>query len=149
MEPEQHKREFWKFALGFVAIIFGVLVLLVIWKSYQLEQGRKKGDQLAIALEEGKKRDYEIAMADTYGGKTPQETLSLYITAVEKGDYELASKYFIQDNQEGELKKLKQLNKENDFNTFFSLLKKSESWRSSLEDNTYTLHSRTDSGPDI
>ena len=37
--------------------------------------------------------------ADTYGGKTPQETLDMFISAVEKGDYELASKYFVLERQ--------------------------------------------------
>lgn len=47
------------------------------------------------------------AMADTYGGKTPQETLQMYIEAVEKGDYELASKYFIEEKRDEELRKVK------------------------------------------
>ena len=33
--------------------------------------------------------------ADTWGGKTPQETLDLFIDALRKGDVELASKYFL------------------------------------------------------
>jgi hypothetical protein len=37
--------------------------------------------------------------ADTYGGKTPQETLEMFIKAVEAGDYELASKYFVVEKQ--------------------------------------------------
>ncbi len=31
---------------------------------------------------------------DTYGGKTPEETWALFLTALEKRDVELASKYF-------------------------------------------------------
>lgn len=31
---------------------------------------------------------------DQYGGKTPEETLQLFVVALEKGDLELASKYF-------------------------------------------------------
>ena len=59
---------------------------------------------MAEALKKAEQEDYKRAMADTYGGKTPQETLQMYIDAVEKGDYELASKYFIGDNQEKELR---------------------------------------------
>ncbi len=33
--------------------------------------------------------------ADTYGGKTPEETLGMFIDALKKGDVELASKYFV------------------------------------------------------
>ena len=35
--------------------------------------------------------------ADTYGGKTPQETLDMFVDALKKGDVELASKYFLLD----------------------------------------------------
>lgn len=31
---------------------------------------------------------------DTYGGATPEETLRLFIDALQKGDTELAAKYF-------------------------------------------------------
>lgn len=40
--------------------------------------------------------NYEKAMKeDTYGGKTPQETLDMFIAALKKGDVDLASKYFV------------------------------------------------------
>jgi len=35
--------------------------------------------------------------ADTYGGKTPQETLDMFVDALRKGDIDLASKYFLLD----------------------------------------------------
>ncbi len=45
-------------------------------------------------------KNYESAMkADIYGGKTPEETLKMFIDALKKGDVELASKYFaIEEN---------------------------------------------------
>jgi hypothetical protein len=60
-------------------------------------------------IEEQARKSYEIAMQDTYGGETPQETLRLYIEAVEKGDYVLASKYFIGDYQEKALEALQKM----------------------------------------
>ena len=40
--------------------------------------------------------NYEKAMReDTYGGKTPQETLDMFVAALRAGDVELASKYFM------------------------------------------------------
>lgn len=41
--------------------------------------------------------------ADNYGGATPEETLRLFIEALEKKDYELAAKYFVVENQSAEL----------------------------------------------
>jgi len=47
-----------------------------------------------------KESDLEAAYkADTYGGETPEETLRLFIDALEKKDYELASKYFVVEEQ--------------------------------------------------
>jgi len=37
---------------------------------------------------------------DTYGGKTPEETLELFIEALEAKDYELAAKYFVVEEQQ-------------------------------------------------
>lgn len=37
---------------------------------------------------------------DTYGGNTPEETLALYIEALEKGDLKLASMYYIPEEQD-------------------------------------------------
>ncbi len=51
-----------------------------------------------------------MQMADTVGGKTPQETLTLYIAAVENGDYVLASKYYVIENQEKEMKAFSESN---------------------------------------
>lgn len=59
----------------------------------------KAVNELAKAMKQAQQEAYEKAMADTYGGKTPQETLKMFIEAVEKGDYELASRYFIESKQ--------------------------------------------------
>lgn len=44
---------------------------------------------------------------DTIGGTTPEETLSMFISALKIGDIDLASKYFILDQQEKWLKEIK------------------------------------------
>jgi len=73
---------------------------------YKLTQyiNTKKVQQLAEDLKKEEEEKYQRLMADIYGGKTPQETLKMYIDAVQKGDYELASKYFIESKREKELK---------------------------------------------
>ena len=48
---------------------------------------------------------------DTFGGATPEETLALFIEALEAEDVELASKYFLPDDREemkSDLEKAKQ-----------------------------------------
>ncbi len=46
--------------------------------------------------------------ADNYGGTTPEETLRLFVEALEKKDYELAAKYSVPEKQEEDLKKMSQ-----------------------------------------
>lgn len=87
-------------------IIFAVAATF-LWNFYSLKLGQERVARLAEEFEKAAQEDYERALADTYGGKTPQETLQLYINAVEKGDYDLASKYFVLDKQEAELQSFK------------------------------------------
>jgi|SRR3990172_10217389 len=123
---EKPKKTYWKFVLGFLGIVVAVFVLYIagfwLWQKYDLWQGQKGVQKLAEELKRIEEEDYQRAMADTYGGKTPQETLQMYIDAVEKGDYELASKYFIGDNQEEELRSFDGATDEN-INKVINLLK--------------------------
>ena len=98
--PQKSAR--WKFIFGLLGIIFLGLAILIGGKFYFFWRGTKAVQELAEAMKRAEEEDYQRAMADTFGGKTPQETLRMYIDAVEKGDYELASKYFVLDKQERE-----------------------------------------------
>lgn len=109
-QNEKPKRKYLKFFIAFLAMI-----LLVIggWRILPLlyqKWGEMRVERLAENLRKLEEEGYKAAMADTYGGKTPQETLQMYIEAVEKGDYELASKYFVIGNQEQELANLRKNN---------------------------------------
>lgn len=48
-----------------------------------------------------------------FGGKTPQETLKLLISALEKNDLDLAVKYFVPENREVVSEDLSKLNSSN------------------------------------
>ncbi len=117
MEPispaEAQKSKLWKFFAGFLLII--VLALAGLWgiAKYERYVGAREVNKLADAMEQFERAEYDRAMADTYGGRTPEETLALYIEAVEKGDYALASKYFILDKQEAELRSWHKATEEN------------------------------------
>lgn len=100
----------------FLLIILGIMVFawysyvgIVKYINWRWYEGMKKE---AVKFEK-ELADKEAMIAnDTYGGKTPQETLVLFIDAVEKGDYELASKYFVVEKQgewEENLSKVKNL----------------------------------------
>jgi hypothetical protein len=90
-------RNRWKFSIALVAIILVVFFGLEIWSSYFSQAGRQNRElQANYQKYLDVQNKYEAAMkADTYGGKTPEETLGMFIDALKKGDVELASKYFV------------------------------------------------------
>src|SRR3989304_3783323 len=102
-----------KLLVGAVAVIALVSVAFAGWGIFKQWRMRKGVENFAETLKRLEQEDYRRAMTDTYGGKTPQETLQMYIDAVEKGDYELASKYFIGEKQEKELAKLQESKQKN------------------------------------
>ena len=63
-------------------------------------------------------------LEDIYGGKTPKETLELFIAAIEKEDFNLASKYFILSKQGEWRDKLVNGKKNNNIEWFITELKK-------------------------
>ena len=90
------KRKYWKFVIGFLIIIVVVAGGFFVWEKYFSSQAKinretQKNYEKYLEWE----RNYEKAMKeDTYGGKTPEETLRMFIEALKKEDIELASKYF-------------------------------------------------------
>ncbi len=92
------KKKIWPIVVATV-----VLLLLIggwfVWNNY-LSPNAQRQRQLQENIDKYNSfiSTFEAAMkADTYGGKTPQETLNMFIDALKKGDIDLASKYFILD----------------------------------------------------
>lgn len=88
-------------------IIASIIILAALFLSlggyaaikqyYNNIQERKNIAQGLKGYEEAMNKISKTLMEDTYGGKTPQETLDMFIDALEKGDIELAGKYFALD----------------------------------------------------
>jgi hypothetical protein len=91
-----------RFVVGFLAIIAVVGSGFFVWNRYLSPQAKINRETQAnyqkyLDWEE----QYKKAMReDTYGGKTPQETLDLFVKALQAEDIELASKYFVLDTNE-------------------------------------------------
>ncbi|MBI4691898.1 MAG: DUF4878 domain-containing protein [Candidatus Terrybacteria bacterium] len=83
-----------KRGLKFGVIIFAafVAVVLILSNLYTFLE-KKKQEKIIKELQ----RPY---LEDTYGGKTPEETLELFIQALKEGNIDLASKYFVIEKQE-------------------------------------------------
>src|SRR3989344_1148709 len=93
---ENPKKTYWKFVFGFLWIVVVIGGGFFVWDRYfspqaKLNRETQRNYEKYLAWEE----NYKKAMReDTYGGKTPEETLQMFIEALEKEDVELASKYF-------------------------------------------------------
>ena len=107
-ETEKPKSK-WKIRVAFVAIIFLVFGVVIGARAYKLWKEVDDAEKFEAKMLE-LKRMQEL---DTFGGATPYETLNLYISAIEKGDFALASKYFVIEKQEEELNKLRTSPSEN------------------------------------
>ncbi|MEK7067273.1 MAG: hypothetical protein AAB950_00525 [Patescibacteria group bacterium] len=82
--------------LGFLAVLFlGFAVFFAVEQYRYYKSPQHKAEKYFNDLRE----KYE---ADTYGGSTPEETLQLFVDALKKGDVDLASKYFMVEEQEKE-----------------------------------------------
>lgn len=87
-----------KIILWVVGVV--VLILAFLWflgtYGYDIQNYfiRQKQIKIEAQIEENKAKILEAQKNDTYGGKTPEETLDLYISALKAGDIELASKYW-------------------------------------------------------
>ena len=88
-------KHFWKFLVGFLAIMV-VGFFAFVWANVY-HNGQTNGDKSGEKYFKDLKKAYEN---DIYGGKTPEETLQLFIDALKKGDIDLAAKYFVIEKQE-------------------------------------------------
>ncbi|HOF50618.1 MAG TPA: hypothetical protein PLH22_03005 [Candidatus Colwellbacteria bacterium] len=87
----------WKSFLIILGIIAATELGYLAW-NYYLSPEAKENRRIERDFKAYMKfvDQYETAMEnDTYGGQTPQETLDMFVDALEKGDLDLASKYFV------------------------------------------------------
>lgn len=84
-----------------IASLLAIIIIISggywIWNNY-ISSDAKESREITKQYKKTIKgiQNAEDAMrTDTYGGKTPQETLNIFIDALRKNDLELASKYFV------------------------------------------------------
>ncbi len=116
-----------------ILIIIGVAALLTVFivaKNYYdgWRQSKLPGFQIQKIYEEAAKNDI-------WGGKTPQETYEMFIAALQKGDIDLASKYFAGLEGKGRAKKwLAEKQQKGEMEKYISELPK---WEEMREDTEY------------
>ncbi len=95
-----------------VVFILAILAAFVVWGMLQAGPWLKRLQDWRAARALQSQLE-ELYRNDKYGGKTPEETFDMFIAALEKGDVELASKYFVIDKQNSWLRSLQALNERN------------------------------------
>lgn len=95
----------------FWLLVLILVALTVYLRGYFLWQGEQGKYDIRNAVSQGywdylQRQSASLEKQyreDTYGGATPEETLKLFVQALEDKDYVLASKYFIPEKQNEEL----------------------------------------------
>jgi len=92
---EKQKEFLWKTFYVFMGIVVVLAATIFVL------------DRMWTARAENALLNAEKAVAeDTYGGKTPEETLAMFISALKADNLALASKYFVIEEQEEKLARL-------------------------------------------
>jgi hypothetical protein len=119
LKEKKPKPRRWKFFLAALGIIMVAELSYLAWNNYLSPEAKYNRETKANYDAYIKfTNQYETAMKnDTYGGKTPQETLDMFIDALKKGDMELASKYFVlqeDGNRDSDILNVLQKNKDDE-----------------------------------
>lgn len=134
------QRSFTRSVILFICIICIIVAFLSIWNEFLSPQAQDAQDlQRAQTAYEKWEAEYNQALAqDIYGGKTPEETLSLFIEALEKNDTSLASNYFMLGSElhkQPWVEWLEKIKSEGNLEKFAHDLKKAERGNSITEDD--------------
>ena len=88
--------------LAILVILFGLFLYVGGYKMlkglYDDWNTSRKAHEAIQQYNEFLDQYYKTLAEDTYGGKAPQETLDMFIDALERDDIDLASKYFALDD---------------------------------------------------
>ena len=123
------KSHYWKFIGGFFALMLVGIIGIPMVAQYMEKQEEKAREesaanymQLVTDLQERLKNDKD-------GGTTPEETLEMFTAALEKGDIDQASKYFVfepKERQDMLIARLEEIREQGEFETLLGYLEDSE-----------------------
>ncbi|MEK7567517.1 MAG: hypothetical protein AAB513_01175 [Patescibacteria group bacterium] len=140
------RKLFWKIIkwTGIILVILFLLLMEIGYYGPKFQQYliKKSQENYIAKVKAEDKRLEELQKNDTYGGKTPEETLDLYIEALKKGDVGLASKYYRVDQQEEVLRDLAEVKTKNnlEFPIDFATEVKNRGNKTCVEDNCYIVY---------
>ncbi|HBM45890.1 MAG: hypothetical protein UT05_C0006G0009 [Parcubacteria group bacterium GW2011_GWF2_38_76] len=77
-----------------LALFVGITALGYYWPDIQNYRYKMEAERFQKEIDAERARISALEKADTFGGKTPEETFDMFLVALNKGDVELASKYY-------------------------------------------------------
>lgn len=103
-----------KRALVWTAAVVVIILGLMIWagnNTDEIEQWlrNKQAERYEQALQKYIDKEKVRYAADKDGGKTPEETIDLFIAALKEGNIEQASRYYVLEKQKEELSHLEDM----------------------------------------
>lgn len=126
MQKLQWAAKKWWFWIGLLVLVaavwwfWGYFAWLTNQAPSRDENARARAGWLKMqAAEAALEAQYRM---DTYGGATPEETLRLFVEALEKKDFELASKYFAVEKREDFLSEIQDSEKGGFLNKYIQIL---------------------------
>lgn len=97
--------ETWKVVLAVVLVQIIVIAWIIVFWQYRAYLQARTLSELTITLHQAELKTYERQSAGDFGGAIPVDTLNMYISAVERGDYRVASTYFVREERQNELRR--------------------------------------------
>lgn len=78
--------------------------IIVFWQYRAYLQARTLAE-ITMALHNAEFKKYERQVVGDFGGSIPADTINMYVAAVERGDYRVASTYFVREERQNELRR--------------------------------------------
>ncbi len=92
---------FWLIVLILSILTFYIHIRIITWGNMAgIRIKTEKIQEMQQAYKKNQEKVLEELKSDTYGGKTPEETLRLFVEALEERDVDLASKYISNDRRD-------------------------------------------------
>jgi len=132
--PER-KKSWYRFTIALFVIFIIAMIGIAVFEKYFSPEA-KQNEQERLMEQQTLQRVQELETAlrnDTVGGKTPEETLALFLSALKNNDIELAGQYFALNTNEQSpyyltrqewIDGLRQKQKENKITEVVSLIEK-------------------------
>ncbi len=108
--PKPSKSKYWKFIIGFLAIVLVVFIGFPLAREFYYSLFANRAISNYFKFE----KEYLAALKnDTFGGKTPQETYEMFLDTLRKGDILSAAKFYYYDEDKVRMyKKFEELQKQ-------------------------------------